>query len=101
MRGARKRWGNWKLPEARAAWAAWLHTFGAEQFFDAFIRSAQGARSKCVYCRLDIYLDIVEGGGVPDWRTEDGDYGCDRSPETTEEGVGSHKPEKLSLEAFL
>lgn len=40
------------------------------------------------------YLDIVEGGGVPDWRTDDGDYGCGDSPETNDEGTGGHYPRK-------
>ena len=30
----------------------------------------------------------------PAWATEDGDFGCDESPETTDDGVGSHaRPE--------
>ena len=32
---------------------------------------------------------------VPDWKTEDGDYGCGESPETCAEGTGSHMPERL------
>lgn len=38
---------------------------------------------------------IAEGGGIPDWRTADGDYGCDNSPDTSEDGTGGHMPRKL------
>jgi len=77
----------------RKSWAKWLERYGAEQFFDAFVRSAQGARSTCIHCGEAIYLDIVEGGGVPDWGI-DGDYGCYLSPDTTDEGTGGHEPER-------
>ena len=48
--------------------------------------------SYCHWC--DQYLvDGKEESGYtgpgPDW-CADGDYGCDQSPETTEEGVGPH-----------
>lgn len=71
-------------------WAKWLESYGAERFYDAFIESAQGAQGQCIHCGEAIYLDIVEGGGVPDWRTSDGDYGCSDSPDTSEDGVGGH-----------
>jgi hypothetical protein len=76
-------------------WVAWLRNYGIEKFFDAFVSNAQGAKSQCIYCRESIYLDIVEGGGVPDWKTEDGDYGCISSPDTCLEGTGSHFPERI------
>lgn len=79
----------------RTGWVRWLKSYGGGPFFDAFLRHAQDAEGECVHCGQKIYLDIVEGGGVPDWRTSDGDYGCGDSPETTEEGVGSHEPKKL------
>ena len=80
----------------RQAWVEWLKDYGLGQFFDAFVSNAQGAQSTCVYCREHIYLDIVEGGGVPDWKTSDGDYGCPDSPETCKEGMGSHFPERIN-----
>ncbi len=83
-------------PTTRESWAAWLNSFGAENFFDSFLRNAQGARGTCTHCGEAIMLDIVEGGGVPDWRSEDGDYGCDSSPDTDDECCGSHLPERLS-----
>jgi hypothetical protein len=36
------------------------------------------------------------GGGVPDWSTEKGDFGCDESPYTHEDGTGGHMPVKRS-----
>jgi hypothetical protein len=77
--------------QSRAAWIAWLEGYGADRFYDAFLETAQGARSQCVPCGQSIYLDIVEGGGVPDWSAH-GDYGCDESPDTNENGCGSHEP---------
>lgn len=77
---------------ARDAWVDWLKSYGAGPFYDAFIRTAQGARSLCVHCEARIFLDIREGGGVPDWRTRDGDYGCPDSPDTDDEGTGGHEP---------
>ncbi len=79
--------------ESREQWIKWLEGYGIGAFYDAFIRDAQGAKSRCVQCGQRIYLDIVEGGGIADWHA-DGDYGCDASPETTEDGVGSHLPAK-------
>jgi hypothetical protein len=55
---------------------------------------AEGAEGRCEACGERIYLDVREGGGVPDWRTAGGDYGCDASPDTTEEGTGSHEPRR-------
>jgi hypothetical protein len=78
----------------KAAWVAWLQTYGADKFYAAFMANAQDAESRCVYCREPIYLDIREGGGVPDWRTDDGDYGCVESPDTCDEGTGSHTPRR-------
>ncbi len=75
-------------------WVKWLETYGIANFYDAFVRDAQGAQSTCVHCGEKIYLDIVEGGGVPDWHMN-GDYGCPDSPDTCEDGTGSHVPVKL------
>ena len=79
----------------KVQWVKWLAGYGADKFFDAFVATAQGAKGKCVHCGEAIYLDIVEGGGVPDWKTADGDYGCFKSPDTCEDGTGGHEPEKL------
>lgn len=81
----------------RESWAAWLLSYGADKFFDSFLKTAQGAESQCVNCHQPIYLDIVVGGGVPDWGTEDGDFGCGRSPDTNDEGTGSHVPRKAAV----
>jgi hypothetical protein len=80
---------------AQAQWVQWLAGYGAARFYADFLRIAQDAESQCVLCRSLIYLDIAEGGGIPDWRTADGDYGCLESPDTSEEGTGSHVPRKL------
>jgi hypothetical protein len=85
----------------KASWVAWLKDYGGDKFFDAFIRTAQYAESVCVNCGQKIYLDIVEGGGVPDWGSafkegERGlDYGCHESPDTNAEGTGGHEARKL------
>lgn len=81
----------------RTAWTNWLEGYGADKFFDAFVANAQGALSRCVHCGQEIYLDIVEGCGVPDWSTADelgGDFGCPDSPDTNDEGTGGHFPER-------
>ncbi len=83
----------------RATWALWLMGYGLGKFYDAFMANAQFAKGTCVHCGADIYLDIAEGGGVPDWRDKDGDYGCLMSPETTTNGTGSHMPERLKFTA--
>ena len=85
----------------RENWVRWLKTFGVGRFYDAFVQNAQDARGTCKNCRQSIYLDITEGGGVPDWRTKDGDYGCEQSPDTIvlpymDMGCGSHEPIKLT-----
>jgi hypothetical protein len=83
------------MARERAEWVAWLMNYSAAAFYDAFLHNAQGAQSECIHCHNTIYLDIVEGGGVPDWKTEDGDYGCGDSTETTITGTGSHMPKRL------
>lgn len=88
--------GRSKHAKERKQWVSWLAGYGAARFYDAFVRIAQGARSTCQHCGEDVYLDMVEGGGVPDWRTASGDYGCYLSPDTCDEGTGSHTPAKLA-----
>lgn len=75
-------------------WVKWLEKYGAERFLDAFLQNVEGAESRCAYCGQPIYVDVLIGGGVADWSTEDGDFGCWRSPDTCDEGTGSHMPEK-------
>ena len=81
-------------------WVKWLEGYDKGELFDSLIRSIQNVKSQCVHCGEDIYCDIVEGGGVPDWGTRfddfgDGlDYGCIASPDTTDEGTGGHEPVK-------
>ena len=79
----------------REKWVRWIKSFGAGKFYDAFVNVAQGAESTCIFCKRKIYLDIVGGGGIPDWCTKDGDYGCRRSPDTGEYCCGPHDPKKL------
>ena len=58
--------------------------------------------SRCRWCGLKVVDGRVESGAINeqgesevDWMTEAGDFGCDRSPETSEDGVGSHEaPER-------
>lgn len=84
---------------ARIDWVNWLKEYGADKFYDAFLATAQGARSECIYCGEDIFLDIVDGGGVPDWGSSMPgfvglDFGCPASPDTDDEGTGGHFPVK-------
>ena len=57
----------------------------------------------CFWCDLSI-IDGKVGSGYtgpgPDWCTEEGDYGCDNSPETCAEGVGSHATEEHVRQVF-
>lgn len=84
-----------KFSKEEQSWLDWLADYGADNFLRAFLYNAQGAQGTCTYCAQPIYLDIIEGGGVPDWKTKDGDYGCSDSPDTCSEGTGSHFPIKL------
>jgi len=84
----------------RQDWVKWLEGYGLAKFYDAFIQSAQDAESVCQHCGQEIYLDIAEGGGVPDWRTIDGDYGCDSSTDTNNEGTGGHLPRRITASRF-
>ena len=83
----------------KASWLKWYEEYGKDHFYDAFLTNAQDAISTCIHCQEEIYLDIVEGGGVPDWGTVDGsgggDYGCPDSPDTTKEGTGGHEPKRF------
>lgn len=76
--------------EQKQEWVAWLERYGARKFLDSFLRTAHGAESECVQCGEPIFLDLLEGGGVADWKTEDGGYGCPDSPDTNDEGTGGH-----------
>ena len=78
----------------RTEWVRWFETYGTRKFLDSFLHNVEGAESTCQYCNRPIYVDVLIGGGVPDWSTEDGDFGCERSPETTDEGTGGHMPIK-------
>lgn len=81
------------------SWAAWLNTYTAEAFYRSFLLNCQGAESTCIHCGATISLDIVQGGGVPDW-SNDGDYGCGSSPDTIDGGgVGGHAPRGTMLAA--
>lgn len=77
------------------SWVKWLAGYGGQKFAASLAHNVQGAESQCTQCRAPIYLDFFEGGGVGDWKTADGDYGCDRSPDTTEDGTGGHMPRRL------
>lgn len=78
------------------AWVKWLSHYGAGEFYQAFARIAQDAESTCIHCGKKIYLDIREGGGIPDWRTADGDYGCPVGPLANPDRNDDHRPAKLN-----
>ena len=75
-------------------WIEWLRKYGVENFLNSFLQTVEGAESTCKNCGEKIYVDIMIGGGCPDWSTKDGDFGCEKSPETCEEGCGGHVPIK-------
>lgn len=84
--------------ESREAWIAWAEKYPKGDLYDSIIASCQGAESRCQYCEEPIRFDIVEGGGVPDWGAPISshipglDYGCDMSPDNSDEGTGGHLP---------
>lgn len=83
-----------RLEKEKASWLNWLKSYTPKKFLESFLRNVEGAQSTCQYCHEPIYVDVLIGGGVPDWSTAEGDFGCEKSPETCEEGVGSHMPMK-------
>lgn len=76
------------------SWLRWCKTYTIERFIRAFLSNVEGAQGTCQYCRRSIYVDVLIGGGVPDWSTEDGDFGCDAAPDTDRDGCGAHMPIK-------
>ena len=78
----------------RQAWLRWLAGYGAEKFLDAFLQTVEGAESICAQCHEPIFVDVLIGGGTPDWSTTDGDFGCADSPDTCEDGTGGHVPRR-------
>lgn len=77
-------------------WLKWLEDYGTDKFLDAFLRTVENAESICIHCHQTIYVDVLIGGGIPDWSTEDGDFGCDEHPQSNEEGCYGHEPRKRS-----
>lgn len=78
----------------KRCWVNWLKQYGLRKFLDSFLRNVEGAESICQHCHKRIFIDVMIGGGVPDWSTEDGDFGCDKSPEREGDCVGGHMPIK-------
>lgn len=84
----------------KSQWVKWVTSYDKSRLFDMLVLTIQGAKSRCVNCGEDIYCDIVEGGGIPDWGTKFSDdipgldYGCGASPDTNEDGTGGHEPER-------
>lgn len=79
-----------------SSWLSWLKSYGSAPFLTAFLRNVEGAESTCIYCHRKIYVDVLIGGGIPDWSTDDEDFGCPESPDTNHDGCGSHMPVKRS-----
>lgn len=82
------------MSKEKRNWLVWFKTYGADKFLNSFLASTEGAQSTCKNCKEHIYVDVLIGGGVPDWSTEDGDFGCLFSPYTNDEGTGGHEPIK-------
>lgn len=81
-----------RLKRAKENWIDWLQVYGANKFLESFLESVEGAQSICKHCGQQIHVDVLVGGGVPDWSTVDGDFGCGESPDTDEGGTGGHEP---------
>ena len=79
----------------KQAWVKWLTTYTPEQFLESFLENVEGAVSTCQYCERQISVNVTIGGGVVDWGI-DGDFGCNASPDTDDEGTGGHMPVKVS-----
>ena len=55
--------------------------------------------AKCLWCGQSLVDGREESGFTgegPDYMTKDGDYGCDDSPDTGEDGTGSHTPNRFT-----
>ena len=78
----------------KQSWVNWLVQYGLMKFLNSFLRNVEGAESTCRHCKEKIYVDVMIGGGIPDWSTADGDFGCPMSPDTNSEGTGGHTPIK-------
>ena len=53
----------------------------------------------CIWCKSDLVDGREESGFTgegPDYMTPDGDFGCDPSPDSTADGVGSHAPNSFT-----
>lgn len=61
--------------------------------------SERRAIARCLWCKESLVdgadLSGFTGSG-PDYMTKDGDFGCDHSPDTNEEGCGSHTPDTVT-----
>jgi hypothetical protein len=47
----------------------------------------------CVHCNEPIAQVRDARSGCLDWYANGGDFGCGQSPDTNDDGCGSHKPE--------
>lgn len=74
----------------KESWLKWLESYGADKFFDSFINTVEGAESTCIHCGEVIRVDITIGGGVADWSTLDGDFGCGSHPKSNKDGCWGH-----------
>ena len=72
-----------------------IKVWGAEDVQAQYVlRRAKHIRygATCIWCNQWVEDGREDSGrkdGEPDWNVE-GDFGCDMSPDTTENGVGSH-----------
>ena len=70
-----------RTPAVKRAWVAWLKSYGLKKFLDSFLANVEDAAGTCRYCKEQIFVGVLIGGGVADWSTEDGDFGCSENPE--------------------
>lgn len=63
-------------------------------FCDARGNLVEMVPGDCLWCGQHVVVGREEAGATnpndPAWKTEDGDFGCDHSPEAGQEGCGSH-----------
>lgn len=65
-----------------------------QPLLDARGRPIQMTPGPCLWCREEVTSQREAAGATnphdPAWATEEGDYGCNESPETNNDGCGDH-----------
>lgn len=78
------------------------HAVPVQPFIAANGKEIKMLPGDCIWCGQYVEEGREDAGATnpfdPCWQTEDGDFGCNNSPETCEEGCGNHaRPYDLAL----